>query len=269
MAGRVMAGVWRDRRPIVAANLRRVVGPGVSDAELDRLVLRAFESYARYWVESARLPTMGPAEVLRRFSIEGFEQFEREMGKHRGAIMALPHFGAWELGGLWLTLKGYPMTTVAEPLDPPDLFDWFRQQRESFGLTIYTFDQGTLGRLAAALRAGRLVGLVADRDITGHGIEVDFFGERTTLPAGPALLAIRTGAPLLPTIVFQLPGGKGRGVIGPPLEIERTGDLRHDMATLTQAIAREFEGLIHRAPEQWHMFQANWPSDRVSAVQKP
>jgi KDO2-lipid IV(A) lauroyltransferase len=155
------------------------------------------------------------------------------------------------------------MTTVAEPLEPPELFEWFRSQREALGLTIHTLGADTPGRLSATLRAGRLVGLVADRDLVGNGVEVEFFGEVTTLPGGPALLALRTGAPLFPCAVYQRPGGKGHGVIRPPLEIERSGSLRSDVGRLTQMLAAEFEDLIGTAPEQWHMFQPNWPSDKA------
>jgi KDO2-lipid IV(A) lauroyltransferase len=262
VAGLTMSQLWRDRRPVIRANLRRVVGPDLSDAALERLVTGAFDSYAKYWVESARLVAMRPAEVFRRFSIEGFDRVEEEMAKHRGAILALPHLGFWDLGGAWLTLKGYPMTTVAEALEPPDLFEWFRAQREALGLTILEFGPGTSGRLAAALRAGRLVGLVADRDLVGNGVAVEFFGEVTTLPGGSAVLALRTGAPLFPSIVYQRPGGKGHGVIRPPIEMERTDNLRADVTRLTRMLAAEFEQLIRQAPEQWHMFQPNWPSDR-------
>lgn len=262
VSGLTMAEVWRKKRPIVRANLRRVVGPDVSEADLERLVIESFDSYARYWVESARLISMPPAEVFRRFSIEGFERVEEESAKHRGIILALPHLGFWDLGGLWLTLKGYPMTTVAEPLDPPDLFEWFRAQREALGLTIHPLGSDTPGRLSSALKAGRLVGLVADRDLIGNGVEVEFFGEVTTLPAGPAVLALRTGAPLFPSIVYQRPHGKGHGVILPPLEIERTGRLRVDVTRVTRMLAAAFEDLIRKAPAQWHVFQPNWPSDK-------
>jgi len=257
-----MSEMWRDRRPIIRANLRRVVGPELSDAALERLVIKAFDSYAKYWVESARLVSMRPAEVFKRFSIEGFDRVEEEMAQHRGAILALPHLGFWDLGGVWLTLRGYPMTTVVEPLEPPDLFEWFRAQREALGLRIHTFGRETSGRLAGALRAGHLVGLVADRDLVGNGVEVEFFGEVTTLPGGPAVLALRTGAPLFPSVVYQRPGGKGHGVILPPLEIERSSDLRADVTRVTRMLTAVFEGFIREAPEQWHMFQPNWPSDR-------
>ncbi len=257
-----MSRLWSERRPIVAANLRRVVGPELPEADLEGLVTEAFHSYASYWVESARLMSMRPSEIFRRFSIEGYERVQEEMAKHHGVILALPHFGCWDLGGAWLTLKGTPMTTVMEPLEPPDLFEWFRAQREALGLTIHTFEPQTSGRLAAALRAGRLVGLVADRDLVGTGVEVEFFGEKTTMPAGPAVLSLRTGAPIFPTIVYQVSGGRGHGVIRAPIEMERTRSLRADVGRLTSLLAGELELLIAKAPAQWHMFQPNWPSDK-------
>ena len=261
-----MSEVWRDKRPIVRANLRRVLGPEVARADLERAVTESFDSYAHYWVESARLVSMSPREVLRRFRIEGFERFEEEMAKGKGAIMALPHLGSWEIGGYWLSLRGYPMTTVVEPLEPPELFEWFRKQREALGMHIYPLAADTTGHLVTALRNGRLVGLVADRDLVGHGVEVEFFGEKTTLPGGPAVLALRTGAPLFPVVVYQEQAGLHRGVIRPPLELERSGRLRDDVSVLTQALAVEFEAMIRHAPTQWHMFQPNWPSDREAAT---
>lgn len=261
-AGLVMSRLWHDRRPVIAANIRRVVGPELPEEDLERLVTEAFHSYASYWVDSARLVSMRPREIERRFSIEGYEHVERAMAERTGIILALPHFGCWDLGGAWLTLKGTPMTTVVEPLDPPDLYEWFRARREALGLTVHTFGPQTSGRLSAALRAGRLVGLVADRDLVGTGVEVEFFGEKTTLPGGPAVLSLRTGAPLCSTIVYQRPGGRGHGVIQAPIEMERTGSLRADVARLTGLLAGELESLIRKAPAQWHMFQPNWPADR-------
>jgi KDO2-lipid IV(A) lauroyltransferase len=107
-----------------------------------------------------------------------------------------------------------------------------------------------------------IAALVSDRDLVGSGVEVEFFGERTTLPAGPATLALRTGAALLPTAVYMRPGGGHHGVIRPPMAVERRGGLREDVRRLTQDLAHELEVLIRVAPEQWHLFQPNWPSDR-------
>ncbi|MHB1988373.1 MAG: phosphatidylinositol mannoside acyltransferase [Acidimicrobiales bacterium] len=261
MAGFVMSELWSDRR-LVRANMARVLGPGVTKKELDHAVAEAFSSYAQYWIESAQLARMAPAEVMKRFSIEGWEPAEEALRSGRGAIFALPHLGSWEIGGLWLTLQGHPMTTVVEPLQPPELFEWFKDQRSALGLQILSLGRETSGALVQTLREGRLVGLVADRDLVGNGIEVEFFGERTRLPGGPAVLALRTGAPLFPVAVYQCPGGQYRGVIRPELDCERSGRFRADVEALTGRLAREFEQLIRAAPTQWHLFQPNWPSDR-------
>ncbi len=261
-AGLTLSELWRDRRPVVRANMARVLGRRAGERELDAAVVEAFDSYARYWVESARLSGMRPRDLLSHFSIEGFEAIEEALSTGQGCIVALPHLGSWEVGGYWLTLKGHPMTTVVEPLEPPELFEWFTRQRSALGLTVLPLGSGTTGRLVQALREGRIVGLVADRDLAGHGIPVDFFGEKTTLPGGPAMLALRTGAPLFAAAVYQRPAGYYHAVVRPPLSCRRTGRFRDDVEAITVELAREFENLIRTAPSQWHMFQPNWPSDR-------
>ena len=130
-AGFTISELWRDKRPLVRANLRRVLGPAVDEATVVRLVTKAFSSYAHYWVESARIVTLRSDQIESTFSIEGFERFRVEMARGRGVVIALPHVGSWEYGGRWLAQQGYPMTTVGELLEPPELFDWFTSQRAS------------------------------------------------------------------------------------------------------------------------------------------
>jgi len=260
-SGFVMWRLGKERHALVRANLSRVLGPGATGPELDRAVRAAYDSYARYWVESARLATIRPVEVLRRMTADGFWRVLEAVDAGRGAILALTHAGSWELGGYWLTLSGTPLVTVAEPLEPPELFEWFTRQRELMGLTVLPLGPSTSGQLVTALRANRVVGLLCDRDILGNGIEVDFFGEKTTLPAGPAMLSLRTGAPIFPVGVFQEPGGFHRGIVWPEVRFERSGELRADVSALTQQLTHELERVIGWAPTQWHAFQPIWPSD--------
>jgi lauroyl/myristoyl acyltransferase len=220
----------------------------------------AFESYARYWVESARLVDVSPQFLLRHFSIEGYEQITAVQAEGRGVIIALPHLGSWETGGRWLSLQGNPMTTVVEPVSPPELFEWMRRQRLALGLEILPLGKEATLELTRRLKEGRVIGLVADRDIAGTGIEVEFFGATTKLPAGPAMLALRTGAALFPGAVYQRPRGYYHAVVRPELDARRSGGFRQDVEALTLALAREFEVLIRAAPSQWHMFQPNWPA---------
>lgn len=259
-AGLTLAELSRQKRPVVRDNLRRVLGEQASERELERAVSQAFESYARYWVEAARLVDMSPQFLLRHFSIDGYEQITSAQAAGRGVIIALPHLGSWEAGGRWLSLQGNPMTTVVEPVSPPELFEWMRRQRLALGLEILPLGKQATIELTRRLKDGRVIGLVADRDIAGSGIEVEFFGATTRLPAGPAVLALRTGAALFPAAVYQRPGGYYHGVVRPEIDAKRSGRFRADVEAITAALAREFEELIRAEPAQWHMFQPNWPT---------
>ncbi len=251
----------RDERAMYARHVGRVIGRRLTEKEAKAWTRRAFLHYSRYWLEGARLPAVPPEVVRARFEVEGFENLVDSSAAGRGVIMALPHIGTWEWGGAWLALSGYPMTSVAEPLQPPELYEWFVSQREAMGLTIVPLDHDVGGVLLRTLRAGGLVGLLCDRDIPGNGVEVEFFGERTSLPGGPATLALRTGAAILPTAVYSEPNKGHTAVIMPPVPTDRKGSLREDVQRITQLVARDLEVLIRRAPEQWYLFQPNWPSD--------
>jgi len=235
VVGDVLYQVRHEHRSMVKANLRRVLGAEAGDAQvLDLWAKRAFRAYARYWVEGARLPRTSTGEVVQHTFVDGLHHLHEGMAAGKGVILALPHIGSWEYGGAFLATQDLPMTAVAERIEPPALFDYF----------------------------GGLVGLLCDRDIEGSGIEVDFFGERTTMPAGPATLALRTGATLCTGAVYSGPGRDHRALVEPPLDTTRGDSLRADVARLTQEIATRLEGLIRRAPEQWHVFQPLWLADR-------
>jgi len=240
----------------------RSSGVPVDPELLDRLVRRSFRAYARYWMEGARLPRTPPAEVDQRMMIEsGREHLDAGMAAGRGVVMALPHVGSWEWGGAWLALEGMPMTAVVERVEPEKLFEWFVEERRAMGLSIVPLDGEASGTVLRILRDGGLVGLLCDRDLTGNGVQVDFFGEPTTFPGGPALLAMRAGAMLIAGAVYSGPGRQHRAALSAPLDLSRTGSMRQDVARVTQDLAREFETFIRRFPEQWHLFQPNWPSD--------
>jgi KDO2-lipid IV(A) lauroyltransferase len=184
------------------------------------------------------------------------------MASGKGVVLALPHVGSWEYGGTFLAAVGYPMTSVAERIEPPELFEYFVDQRAAMGLTIVPLDATSGGVVMRTLRDGGLVGLLCDRDLLDNGIDVEFFGEKTTMPAGPATLAMRTGATLLTAAVYSGPGQDHHAVVGAPIDLTRSGALRTDVSRVTQEIADRFEGLIRRAPEQWHVFQPLWSADR-------
>jgi KDO2-lipid IV(A) lauroyltransferase len=250
-----------ERRAMIERHMKRV-NPNLRGASLRVAVQQAFDSYARYYVESFRLPSLSKPTVARSFTVDGFHHITDALELGNGCIFALPHLGGWEWAGRWMTDQGFPMTVVVEALEPPELFEWFADLRKELGMSIIPTGPGAAAAVTKALKDNRIVCLLCDRDIERNGVEVEFFGERTTLPAGPAMLGLRVGTPVLPVGCYFTPAYNGHhALVRPPLSMVRQAGLRDDVSRITQNLARELEFLIRRAPEQWHLFQPNWPSD--------
>jgi KDO2-lipid IV(A) lauroyltransferase len=258
VVGRVGGWPQRANRRMSARHQRRVTGH-VDPAAVNGV----FHWYGRYWLEIFRLPgDVRNGAIDPNFTIEGYEHVTDGLARGKGVILALPHLGGWEWAAAWMARRGHHMLAVVEPLDPPELLEWFADQREAIGLEVVPIGPEVSRTVLRALRDNRIVCLLSVRDLTGDGVEVEFFGERTTLPAGPATLALRTGATLLPVAVYFEAGRGHRGVVRAPISTARLGGLRDDIGRITQCLAHEFETLIRVAPQQWHLLQPNWPSDR-------
>lgn len=247
-----------QRRGMVARHQRRA-----GAAAGRRAVDDVFASYGRYWLELFHLPVDARrGEVAAHFSVEGYEHITAALEEGRGVILALPHLGGWEWAAAWMAEQGHELLAVVEALEPPELLAWFTEQRAAMGLDVVPLGPGVSTTLLRALRANRIVCLLCDRDLPGDGVPVEFFGESTTVPGGPALLALRTGAAILPTAVYFGPGRSHRAVVEAPVPATRESDLRSDVARISQDLVHRLEHLITTAPSQWHLLQPNWPSDR-------
>ena len=268
VAGRFLGLVMRGRRQMLARHQRRVHGAPMGEQELARALHRGFASYARYWLEAFRLPDETPETLTDRLVIDGLEHVDAALAAGRGVILAAPHLGNWDQAGAWFAVHGYHPATVMEPLEPPALFEWFMAFRRRLGVEVLVLGPEAGSAILRMLRDNRLVGLICDRDLGGRGVEVEFFGERTTLPSGPATLALRSGASVLPGAAYFGPGRSNFVVLRPPLDTTRRGSVREDSVRITQQLAGELEGLIRRAPDQWHLLQPNWPSDFAVAGRK-
>ena len=238
-------------------NLARVIG--VPPAQVpDGLIRASLASYARYWREAFRLPTMDREAVGRELSVQGIEHLSAELDAGRGALLALPHSGNWDIAGVWLVQNYGTPTTVVERLQPESLYNRFLAYRESLGFEILPLtggDRPPSEVLAERLRDNRVVGLMAERDLTRAGVQVDFFGEPTRMPAGPAKLAIETGAALLPVHCWY--EGDGWGIrVYPALDTSSA-----DVTVITQALADRFARNIAAHPADWHMLQPQWLAD--------
>jgi phosphatidylinositol dimannoside acyltransferase len=262
-AGRALAPFLGGRRRLVARNLGRATSGQLEGRALQRAVSDTFASYGRYWLELFRLPKDARHSVEPRFDADGWEHIEAALVAGNGLILALPHLGGFDFAAAWLAGRGVAPTVVVEPVEPPELFTWFASVREAIGMEVVPLGPDAGAAVLRALKANRIVCLLSDRDLAGDGVDVEFFGERTTMPGGPAMLSLRTGAPLVPAGVYFRPHGKHFAKIGPPVSVHREGRLRDDVARVTQELARRFEELIALAPEQWHLMQPNWPSDRL------
>jgi KDO2-lipid IV(A) lauroyltransferase len=223
-------------------------------------------SYARYWIEVFRLPVMSRDRVVNATICIDEHLLRDAVASGRGVVLALPHLGNWDAAGAWATATGMPFTTVAERLKPERLYDRFVAFRESLGMEVLALTgdkQSPLATMTDRLRGGGTVFLVADRDLAANGIEIDFFGEPTTFPGGPAALALRTGAVCLAATLWFRPGGWGIKIhaIEPPATRPPGGPIK----AMTQQIARAFEEGIAAHPEDWHMLQPLWLADRASA----
>lgn len=251
----------RKKRAIVSRHMLRIQ-PELNGQQLRRAVQKSYESYARYYIETFRLPLLNRKQIQSGVSIEGFEHIENALKLGKGVILALPHLGGWEWSGRWLIQRGHNLNAVVEKLDSQKLFEMFLQLREKYGVQVIPLDDHAGVAVQQALARNEIVALLCDRDIQGTGVEVEFFGERTKIPTGPAFFALRTGAALVPLATYfskKLDGHET--VVRPALQVERLASLREDTQRISQNLTSELEFLIRRDPAQWHLFQPNWPSD--------
>jgi lauroyl/myristoyl acyltransferase len=264
--GRTIADLaWRKQGTGVRrleSNLARVV-PDAGPEELAELCRSGMHSYMRYWMESFRLPVWSAEQVKNSFDPENVHHLMDGLASDRGLVLALPHQGNWDLAGAWVTTKlETPFTTVMQRLRPESLYDRFVAYRAGLGMEVLPHDGGSaFGILARRLRAGGLVCLVADRDLSASGIEVTFFGERTRMPAGPALLAQQTGALLMPVSLWYDDSPVMKGRVHPPIQVPSAGNRLEKTAVMTQALADAFAAGIADHPEDWHMLQPLWLAD--------
>jgi KDO2-lipid IV(A) lauroyltransferase len=256
---------WRQRGKGVTRlelNLARVLGPGATPGRVREVSRQGMRNYLRYWCDAFRLETWSHERVVRTFHVTGGENLADGMASGRGAILALPHMGNWDHAGAWAAGEYNGFTTVMERLKPEALYERFVAYRESIGMEVLPLTGGRnsfLG-LVRRLKAGGLVCLVAERDLTEHGVPVEFFGEPTKLPAGPAALALSTGALLLPVTLWYERGYQC-AVVHPEIVPPAQGTRREKISWMCQQLADAFAAGISEHPADWHMLQRLWLTD--------
>jgi KDO2-lipid IV(A) lauroyltransferase len=251
LLGRILSYVAGDRRRMSIRHLQRVAGEGVDAEKLSR---DAFASYGRYWAETFWVRPRRIETMAAHTSVDGADIVLAH--RERGAlILALPHLGNWEAAGIEAANLGLDLVAAAELLPNPLISEWFIKQRAMFGIEVVLVRAGASAELLARLQSGKTLALPSDRDLSGRGIAVTFFGEETTLPAGPFVLAKRSGAPVLPVATYFRPGTGHHFIVREPL-------CDGSIEEMAQELAGHFEDFIRADPTQWHLLQPLWPSDR-------
>ncbi len=262
-AGTLYYYAFPRKRKIVKKNMRRVLGAGASKRDVAKTARSSCRYYAEYWIDILWLPTRSREYILERFSKINEEPLVEVVKKGKGVIVVLPHFGSWEAGAVYLSSLG-SFAAVAEVLKPPELFKLFVRLRAGVGIEIFPYDskEETRERMVQALKSGKILALLCDRDLKGTGVEVVFFGERTTFPPGPAVLALKSGSPIVCVNVRNTGNAAWVGRATEPIYVTESGDRDNIIKETMQLIASRLEDLIRDDPAQWHMFMPAWPSDR-------
>jgi lauroyl/myristoyl acyltransferase len=237
------------------------IHPDASAADLRELSRLGMRSYLRYWCEAFRLPTMSPDEVRGRFDLQRKELMDAAVESGTGAVMVVNHGGNWDLAGAWGCLRYGGLTTVAERLKPEGLFEQFLEYRQSLGMSVVALgDPDVIRKLARALQQGQIVPLLGDRDISRSGVVVEFFGEPASLPAGPAVLGMMTGRPVMPVTLWY-DGPLATGYVHDPIPVPAEGTRAEKIHAMTQGIANAHEKSIRDHSVDWHMMQPVWLAD--------
>ena len=260
-----LAATRSKRSAQVASNLARIAGQPPDSEVVRALVVDAYRSYARYWLETFRLVREGREFFLERFRGIGDHNIDDALALGKGVVVAVGHLGNWDAAGAWVGARGNRLVTVAEVLRPRRVFDFFAEHRARLGMTIYGAEPGVTAKLVEEAAGGAVVAVLADRDLKGTGVEADFFGEPATFPRGAASIALRAGVPVIIGGVYERPLPDGRrgwvAELSAPVPMPDGGG-EAAVDELTRTIAARLEECVARHPEQWHVFQPFWIADR-------
>lgn len=256
LLGDLLFIVLRRRRSTVLRNLSIVVRK--SQPEVESLARDTFRQGVRYYYDTFRVPALSDEDIDRLVEFEGLEVLDQVLARGKGLILLTAHFGSPALVVQAIAARGHRITTVAEPVKPERLFNLINGARGRRGIRLLPLGPSSFRDLSAVLARNEIVGIVGDRDLQGTGVPVKLFGAETRLPAGPALLALRSGAAIVPAFSLRMPGGRFAGYVEEPIEMTRTGDLKRDVQINSEQLAAVFERAISRHPEQWIVFEPIW-----------
>lgn len=244
------------------SNLRRVLGPEATEAEIRHVSRAGMRSYLRYWCDAFRLPGWSRERIVSGIVVQREQLLIDALAAGRGVVVALPHMGNWDHAGAWACVTHAKVVTVAERLEPEDLYEKFLDFRRDLGMEVLPLTGGDppFPTLLRRLRAGGLIALLGDRDLTAHGLPVQLFGAEARFPAGPAALAVQAGAALLAASLW-FEDGRNHVYFHNPIQIPTEGEKSAQILAATQGVADAFAAGITAHPGDWHMLQRLWTED--------
>jgi KDO2-lipid IV(A) lauroyltransferase len=241
-------------------NYAAILGRSVDDPAVRDVSRAAMSGYAELLVDFLILPRMSQDEVRRRVDINGLERMQETLSQGKGAIVVTPHFGNWDMAAAAATTAGLNVTAVTDPFGTSSVNRWVVRARERTGMRVVPLGVAAGKASLAALRRNEVVALVCDLPTEGRNVPVRMAGQEAMVPAGPALLALRTGAPIVPLTCRRVAGGLYRLDVQDPVRPNPSGDETHDVAGLTQAFMDRFDAILRATPEQWYLFSPMWGS---------
>jgi len=248
-------------RKAVKENLK-VIFPEKPDREIRKIRIRMFRNFAKYLVDFFRFQKLDKEYIKKNIRIENINNFNKAMAKQKGVVVLTAHLGNWELGGVVISLMGYPFWVVALAHKYERVNKFFNEQRESKGINVVTLGKAVRTCLNV-LKENKLVGLVGDRDFTEKGIVLDFFGKPAIFPEGPAAFCLKAGSPIVPGFMLRNKEDNFTLVIEEPIEFNPTGSKEKDIRELMGRYIRIFENYIRRYPDQWYMFRRFWIDENM------
>ncbi len=248
----------RQARRRLEFNLRRAL-PEAGSAEIADVAWRNFRNHSKAYADLMRLPRARVEQLRPLLHLEGVEHLEEARAHGKGVLVISAHMGSWEIAAAIWSSTIAPVSLFAEELEPPELFDWYRQTRQRLGISVLPLSRSGLHQVVQALSANEMIVTAVDRDLTGTGLEVEFFGRRTRIPSGPAALAIRRGAALLPVVVLRNPDDTYQAIGWPPIFAQPGADPKVEERRLTELLVRHLERIIREHPDQWHLPHRIWP----------
>jgi KDO2-lipid IV(A) lauroyltransferase len=258
----IVSRLWGRQYRHALANMQRVLGPRPDPLEVRRQVRNVFRNYARYMVDLLSLPRTAAEDVERRFRVHGLEHIQHGLDRGRGVVMVTAHVGNWDMAGVLLAARGYPVNVIHDTLHPKRWNDRVQGIRALIGLRLIPVESGAR-QMLRALRQNEILAILIDRPMEQQGVPVRFFGAETRVPGGAATLALRAGAPVVCAVAVRSADGF-EAHVSPVIEIQPSGDSGQDVQALTQRVMSWLEALIREHPDQWYMFRNMWPEAAAS-----